>query len=112
MAAIAVMPIDPAAVAQIEHAAHEHAERVAREGAQLAQTLGLDAEPVAVSDNGGVGETILNVARERAPAVIVIGSRGLGGLLARLQGSTASHLLRHATCPVLAVHPEAAERSS
>jgi nucleotide-binding universal stress UspA family protein len=103
-------PIDLAVVAEIQDAAQQHAERVARDGAQLAQTLGLDAEPLAIADIGGVAETILGVARDRDAAVIVIGSRGLGGLLARLEGSTASHLLRHAKCPVLAVHPAQDER--
>jgi nucleotide-binding universal stress UspA family protein len=102
--------IDPASIAEIEDAAQQHAVRVAHEGAQLARTLGLTAEPLAIADVGGVGETILGVARDRNPAVIVIGSHGLGGLLARLEGSTASHLLKHAKCPVLAVHPEADER--
>jgi nucleotide-binding universal stress UspA family protein len=100
------VPINPAVVAEIEDAAHQHAERVARDGAQLARTLGLDAEPLAVADVGGVGETILRVARDRSPAVIVIGAHGLGGLLARLEGSTAKYLLKHAKTPLLAVHPE------
>jgi nucleotide-binding universal stress UspA family protein len=104
------VPIDPTVVAEIEDAAHQHAERVAREGAQLAQTLGLQAEPLAVADVGGVGETILRVAHDRHPAVIVIGSRGLGGLLARLEGSTARYLLKHAKTPLLTVHPEPDER--
>jgi nucleotide-binding universal stress UspA family protein len=104
------VPISPAGVAEIQDAVQQHAERVAHEGAQLARRLGLEAEPLALADLGGVGETILGVARDRNPAVIVIGSHGLGRLLARLQGSTASHLLRHATCPVLAVHPEEDER--
>ena len=104
------VPIAPSVVAEIQDAAQQHGARVAHEGAQLARRLGLEAEPLALADLGGVSETILAVARDRRPSVIVIGSRGLGGLLARLEGSTASYLLRHATCPVLAVHPEQDER--
>jgi nucleotide-binding universal stress UspA family protein len=100
------VPIAPEVVAEIENAAQQHAERVAQYGARLAQTLGLDAEPLAVPDLGGVGETILDVARGRNPAVIVIGTRGLTGLRARLEGSTASYLLKHSNCPLLVVHPE------
>jgi nucleotide-binding universal stress UspA family protein len=102
--------IAPAVVSEIEDAVQQHAERVAHEGAELARTLGLDAEPLAVADLGGVGETILGVARDRNPAAIVVGSRGLTGLLARLEGSTASYLLKHAKCPLLAVHIEKDER--
>jgi nucleotide-binding universal stress UspA family protein len=96
----------PMFVAEIENATQQHAERVAREGAQLAQGLGFDAEPLAIGDLGGVGEAILRVARDRSPTVIVIGTRGLGGLRARLEGSTARYLLKHAKWPLLAVHPE------
>lgn len=92
--------------AEIANAAQQHAERVAGEGAQLARTLGLDAEPLAIGDIGGVGEAIMSVAHDRNPTVIVIGTRGLGGLLARLEGSTARYLLKHAKWPLLAVHPE------
>jgi nucleotide-binding universal stress UspA family protein len=105
-----VVPIDPTVVAEIEDAAQRHAERVAREGAQLAQTLGLDAEPLALAGLGGVGETLIDVAHDRSPAVIVIGTRGLGGLRARLEGSTARYLLKHAKWPLLAVYPEPDER--
>lgn len=101
-----MIPMDLTAVSEIEDAAQQHAERVAREGAQLAQTLGLDAEALAIGDIGGVGEAIIGVAGDRDPAVIVIGTRGLGGLLARLEGSTARYLLKHAKWPLLAVHPD------
>lgn len=104
------LPISPALVEEIHDAAQQHAERVAREGAQLAQSLGLDAKPLAIADVKGVGEAILDVARDRRPAVVVIGSHGLGGLIARLEGSTASHVLKRAHCPVLTVHPEQDER--
>ena len=100
------LAMDPGFVTEIEDAAQQHATRVAHEGAQLAQTLGLDAEPLAIGDLGGVGEAIIEVAHGRNPAVIVIGTRGLGGLLARLEGSTARYLLKHARWPLLAVHPD------
>jgi nucleotide-binding universal stress UspA family protein len=100
------VPMDMTTLSAIEDASQQNAERVAREGAQLAQTLGLDAEPLAIGDLGGVGEAIIGVAHDRNPAVIVIGTRGLGGLLARLEGSTARYLLKHSTWPLLAVHAE------
>jgi len=84
--------------------AHENAERVALEGAALARSLGLDAEPLALSDEGGVPRTILRMARERRAAAIVVGSRGLSGIRARLEGSTSKGLLKDASCPVIVVH--------
>jgi nucleotide-binding universal stress UspA family protein len=96
--------VDPEAELQLERSRHWHAEDVAREGAQLAQSLGLDAAALAVADAGGVAETILDLAREQHAAAIVIGSRGLSGLRARLEGSTSKAVSKRASCPVLVVH--------
>lgn len=98
--------IDPEAGRAIEHNLHQRAEQVSRDGAELARSVGLEAEPLAVPDagEGRVAEAILAVAAERHVAAIVTGSRGLGGIRARLEGSTSSGLLKHASCPVILVH--------
>jgi nucleotide-binding universal stress UspA family protein len=46
----------------------------------------------------------VDVAQKQSVAAIVVGSRGLSGLRARLEGSTSSAVLRHAACPVVVVH--------
>jgi nucleotide-binding universal stress UspA family protein len=81
-----------------------HAARVADEGVALARSLGLEAEPRPVPDDRDVAETILNLAREQNATAIVVGSRGLSGLRARLEGSTTKGLLKRANCPVIVVH--------
>jgi nucleotide-binding universal stress UspA family protein len=96
--------VDPEAALQLDRNRHWHAEDVSRDGAQLARSLGLDAGALAVADAGGVAETILDLAREQHAAAIVIGSRGLSGLRARLEGSTSKAVLKRASCPVLVVH--------
>ena len=96
--------VDPELSLELDHASHEHAERVSREGAALASSLGLDAQPVALPDEGNVAKTILRLAHERHAAAIVVGSRGLSGLRAKLEGSTSKGLLKHAPCPVVVVH--------
>jgi nucleotide-binding universal stress UspA family protein len=96
--------VEPALALEVDRAVHEHAERVSREGADLAKSVGLDPQAVAVPDEGNVPRTILKVADERQAVAIVVGSRGLGGLRARLEGSTSKGLLKHATCPVVVVH--------
>ncbi len=96
--------VDPAIALGMDDALREGAERVAAEGADLARSYGLDAEALAAADRGGVARTILHVAGEREAAAIVVGSRGLTGLRARLEGSTSSAVLKHASCPVLVVH--------
>ena len=96
--------VDPRVALDVDRELHRHAERVSREGAELARSLGVDAKPVAVPDDGDIPRTILHVARERQAAAIVVGSRGLSGLRARLEGSTSKGLLKHASCPVVVVH--------
>jgi nucleotide-binding universal stress UspA family protein len=96
--------VDPGLAVELDRALHERAETVARDGAALARSLGLDAEPLAMPDEGTIHDTILRVARERDAAAIVVGSRGLSGVRARLEGSTFTGLLRHARCPVIVVH--------
>jgi nucleotide-binding universal stress UspA family protein len=96
--------VDAGVALDVDHELHRHAERVSRDGAELARSLGVDAEPLAVPDDGGVPGTILHEAGEREAAAIVVGSRGLSGLRARLEGSTSKGLLKHASCPVIVVH--------
>lgn len=96
--------VEPGAALEVDRAVHDQAERVAHEGAELARSLGLDAEPVAVPDEGDTARTIVRLAQDRGAAAIVAGSRGLGGLRARLEGSTSKGLVKHAPCPVVVVH--------
>jgi nucleotide-binding universal stress UspA family protein len=97
-------PVDPDFARTLDRAQHEDAERVAQDGAALARSLGLDAEPLALPDEGSVSKTLLSLAEEREAAGIVVGSRGLHGIRARLEGSTSKALLKHAPCPVIVVH--------
>jgi nucleotide-binding universal stress UspA family protein len=52
-----------------------------------------DREIVDLAENIGVG-------------LIVLGSRGLGGMRRALMGSVSDSVVRHAHCPVLVVRPE------
>jgi nucleotide-binding universal stress UspA family protein len=96
--------IDPSVALSVDRDIHREADNISREGAALAKSLGLDAEPLAVADEGSIPDTILSVARSHNAAAIVVGSRGLSGLRARLEGSTSKGLLKHAHCPVIVVH--------
>ncbi len=96
--------VDPALASGVDRELHHHAESVSRDGAELAKSVGFDAQALAVPDDGTVPETILNLARSHDATAIVVGSRGLSGLRARLEGSTSKGLLKHARCPVIVVH--------
>jgi nucleotide-binding universal stress UspA family protein len=99
-------PVDPAAAREVDDASKAHADRAAEEGAELANSLGLRAEAVAVADEGNVADAIIEQARKRDVAAIVVGSRGLSGLRARLEGSTSNAVVKHASRPVVVVHDD------
>jgi nucleotide-binding universal stress UspA family protein len=52
---------------------------------------------------GSPAEAILDVANTRKSDLIVMGSRGFGGLAGALLGSQSQKVVRHASCPVLVV---------
>jgi nucleotide-binding universal stress UspA family protein len=99
-------PVDPAAAQEVDDASKAHADRVAEDGAALAKSLGLQAEALAVADEGKVADAIVGLAHNRGVAAIVVGSRGLSGLRARLEGSTSNAVAKHSTCPVVLVHDD------
>lgn len=100
------LPPDPETLEAVDHAQHEHAERVGREGAELGRSLGLAVEAHAVPDEADVADTLIQLADERNAAVIVAGSHGISGLRARVLGSVARKLLEHSGRPVLVVREQ------
>ena len=55
---------------------------------------------------GQVDLEIVALAEELGAGLIVIGSRGLGGVRRALMGSVSDSVVRHAHCPVLVVRAE------
>lgn len=51
-------------------------------------------------------EQIVRVAKDIEADLIVMGSRGLGGIRRTLMGSVSDSVVRHSHCPVLVVRPE------
>ena len=103
-------PVDPVgpflAAREVDDASQAHADRVAKEGAELAKSLGLRAEAMSVANARKVSDAIVELTRDRSVAAVVVGSRGLSGLRARLEGSTSNAVAKHASCPVLLVHDD------
>ena len=94
---------DPGEVAAIDRVQSGHADDVAEAGARLARELGATAEALSVPDAANVAETLIAIAEERDARAIVVGSRGLGGIKARVLGSTSRKLLHDTHRPVLVV---------
>jgi nucleotide-binding universal stress UspA family protein len=98
-------PVDVTTATEIDDALDKRAHRLAEQGVALAREAGFaSAEAVVTADESNVAETLVDVARERDAQAIVVGSRGLSGLKARLAGSTSRHVLQHADRPVLVIH--------
>lgn len=58
---------------------------------------------------GGPAQEIVGLAEEIGAGLIVVGSRGFGGIRRALMGNISDSVVRHAHCPVMVVRGEAAE---
>jgi nucleotide-binding universal stress UspA family protein len=105
-AGLQAVPMDIAEAQRLEEDLEARAQRVAEDGAELARSAGLQAEAFAVAGDARAADAIVEAARNRGVAAIVIGSRGLSGLRARLEGSTSSAVVKNAPCPVVVVHDD------
>jgi nucleotide-binding universal stress UspA family protein len=97
------LPPDPATLAAVERIQREHASTVAHEGAKFARSVGLVAEAQAVPDEVDVADKLIEIAREREAAVVVVGSHGISGLRSRLLGGVSRKLIEHCDRPVLVI---------
>lgn len=59
---------------------------------------------------GWVAPGIVELAEEIGAGLIVMGSRGLGGIRRALMGSVSDSVVRHAHCPVMVVREEKGPR--
>lgn len=79
-----------------------HGTEVAEKAAEFLRAADVEFEIDVLE--GPAAEAILRVAEVRQANLIVMGSRGLGGLGAMLLGSVSRKVLQNASCPVLIVH--------
>ncbi|GAA3206849.1 hypothetical protein GCM10020256_02110 [Streptomyces thermocoprophilus] len=98
------VPLGPSPLGPPDGGLRNLADRVVAEAVARARTAEPDVEigQVVVS---GEPLTVLE-AQSRAAELVVVGSRGMGGFVGLLVGSTAVHLAAHGACPVLVVREE------
>jgi len=59
-----------------------------------------------VPDQVDVADTLIELARERRAAVVVVGSHGISGLRTRLLGGVSRKLIEHCDRPVLVIRDD------
>jgi len=105
----AYVGVGPPEIADIPGPRQEELNEEARRilSAQLRQ---IEAEGGTVAQahfrTGKPDQEIVKLGKEIGAGLIVMGSRGLGGIRRALMGSVSDSVLRHAHCPVLVVRKE------
>lgn len=110
-------PVGPQRVMELPRRAGErppvgggiHAgERILAEAEVFARLVAPDADVTTEIVLGGAAGSLLRKAEDAA--LVVVGSRGLGGFMGLLVGSVGTALAGQAACPVVVVHPRAHDR--
>lgn len=85
------------------------AKRAARDDLERARhQITSDGDMAIVVEEGSSGDAIVRRAEEDGVDLIVMSTRGQGGLIRAVLGSVADHVVRHARCPVLLIPARAA----
>jgi nucleotide-binding universal stress UspA family protein len=88
---------------EIEASIKQAALDTAADGAQRAVDAGLVAQPRTANRDDEIAAVILAVAGDVDADVIVMGTRGLGGVKSMMLGSVSHAVLHHADRPVLVI---------
>ena len=91
------------AIDELDSLDREAAEKLAGEGATLAEAAGFRGVAAAVKQDDKAWRTLLATAAERRARLIVVGAHGCSGMERVLLGSVSSAVLTHAHVPVLVV---------
>ncbi|MFF7213733.1 universal stress protein [Streptomyces sp. NPDC008238] len=95
------VPMDPAPLGPPEDSLRKAAERFVREAAEHARRTAPQVDVTSAVMNGDA-LTVLEL-QSRTADLVVVGSRGMGGFIGMLLGSTAVFLTAHGQCPVMVV---------
>jgi len=82
------------------------AQKVLDEQVQKVQEAGGSVKEAHLRIGERRDQAIIHLAEELGAGLIVMGSRGLGGVRRALMGSVSDSVVRHAHCPVMIVRPE------
>ena len=93
---------DPVLEEELESLSEQRAREVLDAAVEEVQSAGGTVAQVHLRE-GGVPHEIAALAEDTGVGLIVVGSRGHGGIRRALMGSVSDAVVRHAHCPVLVV---------
>ncbi|WP_346742472.1 universal stress protein [Rhabdothermincola salaria] len=109
----AELPGNPASAISYAEAVHEAADParalIDEVTARAREALGEDADIVAEVAQGDPGQRLVEASTHAD--LLVVGSRGRGGIRSLVLGSVSQHCAQHAECPVVVVPPGARHES-
>jgi nucleotide-binding universal stress UspA family protein len=91
---------------QALEAVREDAQKVLDEQVQKLEEAGVSVKEAYLRVGERRDQAIVHLAEELGAGLIVMGSRGLGGVRRALMGSVSASVVHHAHCPVMVVRPE------
>ncbi len=98
---------DPILVEQLQRQFEQMSRRVLETEAEKVRELGGTVTQAHLRMGKAAAE-IVDLAEDLGAGLVVVGSRGLGGIKRALMGSVSDSVVRHAHCPVLVVRRELA----
>lgn len=87
--------------ASVNKEVYDVAVETSEKAAQLLKESGVEGTVELIQ--GGAAETILDYAKTHSCDVIIIGSRGLGGIREFVLGSVSHNVVQHSVIPVLVI---------
>ena len=100
-----VQPEDPVLLEQLQQQFEQMSHRVLETETEKVRGVGGTVTQSHLR-MGKADIEIVNLAEELGAGLVVVGSRGLGGIKRALMGSVSDSVVRHAHCPVLVVREE------
>ncbi len=88
---------------EVLDAQRREAQRVLDEQVRMVEDLGVTVEEAHLNIDERPDRTIVHLSEDMGAGLIVIGSRGRGGMRRALLGSVSDSVVRHAHCPVFVV---------
>ena len=93
---------DPVLEEELEGLSERRAQEVLDAAVEKVQSAGATVAQAHLGE-GGVPHEIVALAEDLEVGLVVVGSRGRGGIRRALMGSVSDAVVRHAHCPVLVV---------